>query len=101
MVDADSLAAVTSSAMMAKRKHDDRSWVALLYCAALPAALGALMAIAATLAGCDREPRRRAPVGRIHIACSYHTSDAVTCVVAGRTFECTRAPTWRCAQVTP
>lgn len=59
------------------------------------------MAIAAALAGCDREPRRRAPVGGIHIACSYRTSDAVTCVVAGRTFECARAPTWRCVQVLP
>lgn len=87
--------------MKAKRKSDEGSWLAVLYCAALPTAIGVLMAIAAMLAGCDREPRRRAPVGGIHIACSYHTSDAVTCVVAGRTFECTRAPTWRCAQVPP
>ena len=87
--------------MKAKRKFDDGSWLAVLYCAALPAALGVAMAVAASLAGCDREPRRRAPVGGIHISCSYRTSDATTCVVAGRTFECTRAPTWHCVQVRP
>jgi len=89
--------------MRKHRRADERSWLVAAYCAALPAVLGIVVAVAVALSGCGSPPPdEHAAQGTplLHLRCTFGAPTQATCVIMGRTFWCERrSAAWRCDEL--
>lgn len=96
---------------MKKTKADDGAWLAVMYCAVVPAALGIAMAMALGLLSCEHQPSpswfgmdRASVVCAVGGAAHTYEGDRARCVGGGRLFECVTEDsgrTWQCAETKP